>query len=184
MESRGVAGWARALGLIPSGLYAMTSAYDGERSAVLVSWVLQCGYEPPMLAVASPKGRSIAPLIRDSRTFALCVIRPDDCFLMRTLGRDDQDPYEVLDPVRCETLTTGSPCITRAIAALECEVVRHIDLEGDHEMYVGLIVGGRVYDDESCAPARQTMTNGVAHPVNGATPISANGVMPTDLRGG
>lgn len=182
MESRGVAGWVRALGLFPSGLYAMTSAFGGERSAVLVSWAQQCGYEPPMLAVASPKGRPIAPLIRDSRAFGLCVVRPDDCFLMRTLSREDQDPYEALDPIRCETLTTGAPLITRAIAALECEVVRHIDLEGDHEMYIGQIVGGRVYDESSCAAAHLPVADGACADTNGSAPVHTNGVMPVDLR--
>ena len=119
MVQRGVAEWARALGLIPSGLYAMTSAFEGERSAVLVSWVQQCSFEPPMVAVASPKGRPIAPLIRDSHSFGLCQFRRDDQFLLRTLSREDSDPREVLDPIRCETLTTGSPCITRATAVLD-----------------------------------------------------------------
>ncbi len=162
MAGRGVAEWARALGLIPSGLYAMTSAYGGERSGVLVSWVQQCGFEPPMVAIASPKGRSIAPLIRDSRAFALNLLRPDDTFLLRILSRDDLEPCEVLDPVRCESLVTGSPCITRAIAALDCEVVRHIDLEGDHEMYIGQVMGGRLYDD-AATPGRLAAFNGTAH---------------------
>lgn len=151
MVQRGVAEWARALGLIPSGLYAMTAAYDGERSAVLVSWVQQCSFEPPMVAVASPKGRPIAPLIRDSHSFALCQFRRDDAFLLRTLSREDSDPREVLDPIRCEALATGSPCITRATAVLDCEMMRHIDLDGDHELYIGLVVGGKVYDDEAKA---------------------------------
>lgn len=159
MAIRGVAEWARALGLIPSGFYAMTSAYDGERSAVLVSWVQQCGFDPPMVAVSSPKGRPIAPLVRDSHSFALCQFRRDDAFLLRTLSRDDVDPCEVLDPVRWERLATGSPCLPRAIAALDCEVVRHIDLDGDHELYIGLIVGGKVYD-ESAAPMVHPAFNG------------------------
>lgn len=155
MVQRGVAGWARALDLIPSGMYAMTSGFEGERSAVLVSWVQQCSFDPPMVAVSSPKGRPIAPLIRDSRSFALCQFRRNDSFLMRTLTRDDGDPREVLDPIRCETLSTGSPCITRAIAVLDCEMIRHFDLDGDHELYMGLVVGGKVYDESahptSCA---------------------------------
>lgn len=160
MAHRGVVEWARALGLVPSGLFAMTSAFEGERSAVLVSWVQQCGFDPPMVAVSSPKGRHIAPLIRDSRAFAICQFRRDDTFLLRTLSRDDTDPYEVLYPVPCEHLETGSPCIMRAIAALDCEMIRHIDLDGDHEVYIGQVVGGKVYD-ASIAPTSCVLASGM-----------------------
>lgn len=160
MVQRGVAEWARALGLIPSGLYAMTASFDGERSAVLVSWVQQCSFDPPMIAVSSPKGRSIAPLIRDSRSFALCQIRRDDLFLLRVLSRDDSDPYLVLDPIRCESLLTGSPCITRGVSALDCEMIRHVDLDGDHEFYIGQVVAGKVYD-EAAKPIGCALFNGM-----------------------
>lgn len=149
MIQRGVAEWARALGLIPSGMFAMTASHGGERTAVLVSWVQQCGFDPPIVAVASPKGRSLAPLIRDSRSFSVCQFRRDDTFLLRTLTRVDIDPYEVLDSIPCETMETGSPCIMRGVAALDCEMIHHIDLDGDHELYIGLVVGGKVYDKDA-----------------------------------
>lgn len=157
MVQSGAPEWAAALGQIPSALYAITAAYDGERTGHLVSWVQQCGFDPPLVAVASPRGRPIAPLIRDSHAFALCQIDPSDRFLLRTLQRAEEHPKGALDPIECETLKTGSPCITRAIMALDCEMSRHFDLDSDHELYIGMVLAGKIYDPTaervSCARA-------------------------------
>ena len=34
---------------------------------------------------------------------------------------------------------------TRTIAAFDCEVVRHFDLDADHEIYVGQILKTKMY---------------------------------------
>jgi len=160
MIQPGAPEWAAALGLVPSGLFAMTAAFDGERTAVLVSWVQQCGFEPPLIAVASPRGRPIAPLIRDSHAFALCLVDPKDRFLVRTIQRAEESPDDALDALDCETLMTGSPCLKRSTAAIDCEVMRHLDLESDHELYVGMVVGTRIYD-EGLEPAPCARASGL-----------------------
>jgi len=169
MVQPGAPEWAVALGKIPSALYAMTAAYDGECTGHLVRWVQPCGWDPPLVAVASPRGRPIAPLIRDSRAFAICQIDPSDCFLLRTLKRAEDSPGGALDPIECETLKTGSPCISRAVMALDCELSRHLDLDSDHELYIGAVLDGKVYD-----PTAERVC--VAHPNDVANAAYAGNV--------
>lgn len=143
------------LSLIPSARYVMTACFDGDRAGILVEWVQRCASEPPLVAVAVRKGRPIEPIIRDSHAFALCAIAPDDTFLLRKLGDGDKHSSDVLDAIRCETLRTGSPCLTRALAAIDCEVVRHFDLDADHELYVGQVVAAKSYAGASADSAAQ-----------------------------
>jgi len=138
----------------------MTAAFEDDRAGTRLLSAARCSVEPPLVVVAARKGHSIEPLIRDSRGFAVCVIKRTDKLLARkfpqphpTEGADDlaglpgdaapderSDPFDAL-PI--ETARTGSPMLRRGIAALDCEVVRHFDLDADHELYVGLVLAAR-----------------------------------------
>ena len=137
----------RALGQIPSGLFLLTTAYDGYRSGVLVNWVQRFAAKPPMVIVAMSKGLPVEPLIRDSRCFALCQIAEDDRLLQRKFATPpdaQEDPFVTLATIEAPS---GSPIVKRAVAYLDCELVRHIDLETDHALYVGKVRQGGVLNE-------------------------------------
>ncbi len=136
-----------ALGFLPRGLFLMSSAWDGKRAGVLVESVQVCGGDPPLLAISLRKGHWIEPLVRDSAKFAINVIDPGDRLVSRKFG-DPTRPREPGDPFDCfpiERLATGSPILKRAVAAFDCEVIRHIDIETEYAMYIARVVASRVY---------------------------------------
>ena len=137
----------RALGQIPSGLFLLTSGYDGNRSGVLVNWVQQCATKPPMVIVAMAKGLPVEPLIRDSRAFALCQIAEDDRLLLRKFAQTPntgEDPFVSIPTIEAPS---GSPIVKRAVAYLDCKLIRHIDLETDHAIYVGQVHQGGILNE-------------------------------------
>ncbi|HMN95516.1 MAG TPA: flavin reductase [Phycisphaerales bacterium] len=128
-----------ALGAVPSASYVLTSAHDGCRSGSLVRWVQRCSDLPPMVMVAHRKGHPVEPLIRDSRTFALCRLDDRDLLLRRTFETErchGDDPF-ISVPARCAP--GGSPVLSRAHSYIECELLRHLDIECDYELYVGIV---------------------------------------------
>ncbi len=131
--------------MLPSGWFVLTAAFEAKRSGMIVRWVQPCAEEPLLVAVAARRGHSIEPLIRDSHSFAICRIDPEDKLLTRKFAvhRPPDDTGDPFDAVPVETLVTGSPIIRRSPLVLDCEVVRHFDLEADHELFVGLVVAGR-----------------------------------------
>lgn len=140
------AGIAGALSKIPRGRFVLTAAREDARAGVLVEWVQRCSLEPPMVVVANEKGRAIEPLIRDGRGFVLCQIPESDRFLTRLFEEDrdlGDDPFYGT-PTRSGR--GGAPILEKATAYLECELVRHVDIESEFELYVGLVVGGGVND--------------------------------------
>ena len=144
MSDNGSSQIIEAVGQIPSGLFVLTAAFDGTRSGVLAKWVQQCSFHPPMVMLAMPKGQPVEPLIRDSRCFALCQVGKDDRILRRkfatTPDRAD-DPFVTLS---MHTAPSGAPIIDHALSYLDCQLVRVIDIEADHLVYVGQVRSAQV----------------------------------------
>jgi flavin reductase (DIM6/NTAB) family NADH-FMN oxidoreductase RutF len=139
---------ARALCRVPAGMYIVTAAFDGVQAGVLVQWVQQVGAQPPIVSVAFPKGVRIIPLIRDSRAFAISILSAENRYLTRRFKTEffgDED----LACVGVETLVTGSPLLTRAAACLDCELVRHLDLEPEADLYIGEVKAARLNRPEA-----------------------------------
>jgi flavin reductase (DIM6/NTAB) family NADH-FMN oxidoreductase RutF len=136
---------AAALGRIPSGLFILTAKHEDKRGGMLCSWVQQVCFQPPMVCVAVGKGRPIMHLISESRKFGICQLAKNDKILMKRFagGTDaNEDPFLSLDMVHHSH--TGVPVINQALSSLECELVSHLDVEGDHDLFVGHIKAGSV----------------------------------------
>jgi len=127
---------------IPCGLFLLTSAYEGFRSCVLARWVQQCSLNPPLVMVALPKGSPVEPLIRDSHCFALCQIPDRDRFLARKFSIMPERSEDPFDTLATSCAPSGSPVVQRALSYLDCEVVRHVELESDCRLYVGEVRHG------------------------------------------
>lgn len=128
-----------ALTRVPNAQYLLTTAYGDVRDGRIVDRVQQCGTLPPMLLVAMEKGHVLSPLIRDSRTFSLSLLDPNERLLQRVFGPDRRigdDPFLTYPFTRG---VLGAPIVTRAVAWFDCEVVRHLDMETNYELYIGLV---------------------------------------------
>ena len=123
-------------------VFVMTASFERRRLALCVEWVQRCGQEPPMLTVAVPKGHALAPLIQDSHCFGLSRLGVGERVLVRRLS-EASHPEDPFDDVETEHLASRAPLLKRADAVFDCAVVHHLDLEGDHELYVGRVVAWR-----------------------------------------
>mgnify|MGYP000920359006 CR=1 FL=1 len=131
----------RVLSLLPQGQFVMTAQFEGRRGGVVVRWVCACADDPLLISVSLRKGHWISPIIRDSRCFAVCRLGAGDRLAMKKFSETsrarDGDPFDCM-PVG--KLTTGSPILLKSHLALDCEVVRHFDLEADFELFIGKVL--------------------------------------------
>lgn len=135
----------QAMGRLPSGIFVLTAAQDDKRMGIIVSFVQQACLNPPMVTVALAKGRPIMPLISESRRFGLCQLAENDKIMVRKFAKFNdaaitEDPFlgfELLQGV-----LPGLPILSNTLAYLECELVTHMDIEGDHDLFVGVVRGG------------------------------------------
>lgn len=142
-----------AIGMLPGGHFLMTSAYEGKRAGHIIRSVQVCSDQPRLLCVAARKGHSIAPLIRDSHQFAICVIAATDVSLLKRFEAEvaPDELGDAFDALAIETLNSHSPVLKRSMVAIDCEVVRHFDLEADHELFIGSPTAAKVYRTVSSA---------------------------------
>jgi len=129
-----------ALGHVPSGLFVLTAQHEDRRAGMLVHWVQQVCAVPAMVSVAVAKGKPIMPLISESRKFALCQLGEADRLMKRKFAQDSDpsdDPFLGFE-LRPSVLG-GVPIMTGSLAYFECELSCHMDVEGDHDLFIGRI---------------------------------------------
>ncbi|MEM8758639.1 MAG: flavin reductase family protein [Planctomycetota bacterium] len=131
---------------VPWSTWVMTAAHDDQRAGVVVHWVQRCAAQPVLVSVSMAKCHSLEPLLRDSRAFALNLVSETDRLLLRKFdGHVPPDELsDTFDSLAIESWASGSPILRRATAAIDCEIVRHIDLESDTELYIGQVLDARV----------------------------------------
>jgi len=141
-----------AMGRLPSGLFVLSAAVDDKRMGIVVSFVQQACLNPPMVTVAIAKGRPIMPLISESRQFCLCQLAEDDRLMVRKFAKFN-DAAVTEDPFLGYELMQGVlphlPILKNSMAYLECELVSHMDIEGDHDLFVGAVRGGALRKDKA-----------------------------------
>ena len=150
------AGVGAALGRIPSGLFILTARYEDRRSGILSSWVQQVSFEPAMVSVAIAKGRPIMPLISNSHHFALCQVPKGDKVLMRKFSQrieTGEDPF--LGFTLVQNTVNRAPVLSDALSYMECDLVCHMDYEGDHDIFIGRIVAGKYHDGDPFIHVRE-----------------------------
>lgn len=178
---------ADALALIPAGSFILTAAYGESRGGVLARWVQQVSSGPPMVVVAIEKGQPLSPVIRDSRRFALCQLGHEDRVLRRMFEVERRDPLDPFLGLPTKLSPGGAPILLKAMSWLDCELTRHLDVEGNCELYIGLVHSGAVLQvpaaaplvipgREAPSPLRAPEANGHANGhLNGHTNGKANG---------
>lgn len=159
-----VADMSAALRSLSGAMVVMTAAYEGRRAGMLASGVSVAAFEPASVVVAVPSGHRLAALIRDGRSFGVSLLNPSQRLLIKKIragAEGDLDPFDTLET---RTLVSSCPLLTRALAVFDCEVVRHLDLEADHELYVGRILAAGVCADAQaeCARAGESVLGSTA----------------------
>lgn len=132
---------------IPCSRFIMTAASDGLRAGILTRWVQICSFHPPQIMVSLPTGTAIEPLVRNSRAFAICQLASDERSLIRRFDPCQNRNDDIFLTLPCRQAPSGAPVLENAISCLDCELIRHVDLDADHRLFVGRIHHGKLMDD-------------------------------------
>jgi len=134
----------RAMGRLSGGLYVITAAKDGVRSAMLASWVSQASFAPLGFTVAVARDRAIEALLGIGDRLVLNILEEDRYtplmrhFLKRFApGEDRFAGIDILEG------TGGVPILQDALAYLEGRVTSRLDA-GDHWIVYVTVDNGQV----------------------------------------
>jgi flavin reductase (DIM6/NTAB) family NADH-FMN oxidoreductase RutF len=137
---------AAALGRVPSGLFILTARRGALETGMLTSWVQQCAFEPPHICVAIRRDRDIAGWLSDDSPFALNVLDDSQTDMIVHFGRGFAPNEAAFEGLDVERPDGGTPVLTEALAYLDCRVAGRCQA-GDHDLFLGRVVGGRLLND-------------------------------------
>ena len=132
---------AEAFRRIPYGIYVLTTRRGTEACAMIVSWVSQVSYSPPLVMVALRQNRPALPAIRESGLFSLSLLRRaqkvwvEDFKGLTSPGRTS----DFFHPAGGE----GPPGIKGASASWVCRLVSQMEA-GDHILVIGEVLSATV----------------------------------------
>lgn len=128
---------AAALGRIPSGLFIVTWRHGDQDRGMLVSWLMQAGFEPPAVSVAVGRGRDLLDAIAAGRSFVVNVLAESQRQLLGRFARPAEEAFAGLPLFRPPC---GAAAFADAAAWLECRpmIGRSLDAMpgGDHLLVV------------------------------------------------
>lgn len=137
----------KALGRVPSGLFVVTAKHKDNEDAVLASWVNQCSFGPPALTVALGVTRQARLLVEASQAFIVNVLGKNSNDLMKHFFKAQEPGVSVFDGLKVRKGFHDIKVLSGAVAYVECELREQVAF-GDHVVYVGEIVGGKMLKGE------------------------------------
>lgn len=135
------------LGRIPSGIYILTVRHGEAETGMLASWVMQAGFEPPMVSVAVKQGRYVADWLAAGAAFALNVVAESDKQLLKHFGRGFEPGQPAFEGLTISRTERGTPILDAALGHLECVAAANV-ASGDHVIYLARIEAGRLARDD------------------------------------
>ena len=131
------------LGRVPSGIFILTVGVGERATGMLSSWVMQAGFEPPMVSVAVKLGRYVCDWLSEGQPFVLNLVGESQTDLVKHFGKGFEPGAPAFNGVAIAHCARGVPVLTETLGHLECEPVRHED-SGDHRVFLARVVRGKL----------------------------------------
>jgi len=150
-----------SLGRIASGLYIVTffNQEISQQDGVLISWLQQCSFDPPMLSLCLKKDRKSFELIKLGKIFTVNVLGKSN---LKILGNF----YKEAGEEKFKGLETGLTnqkikFIKESVCFLECEIVETFSAkEQDHSLIVAKVISADLLNTDKNEPALHLRKNG------------------------
>lgn len=149
---------AAALGKVSSGLYIATVNDDGNPAGMLVSFLEQASFQPPMVTLALGQGRFLGDLIRRHSRVGINILGKENGALMKPFLKANDTPFKEVELVENDH---GLPQLKDALAFLACRYLTSLPA-GDHEVFLLEVVDGTL-QSESDDPMVRIRRDGLAY---------------------
>ena len=134
------------LGRVTSGIYILTAGSGDRATGMLASWVMQAGFEPPMVSVAVKAGRYLGDWLTEGQPFVLNVVAEKQFDLLKHFGSGFEPGEPAFEGQQISYCPRGVPILNDCLGHVECEPVSHVD-SGDHRIFLARVVRGSLKSD-------------------------------------
>jgi flavin reductase (DIM6/NTAB) family NADH-FMN oxidoreductase RutF len=134
----------RALELVTYGLYVVGTHRGEQKHAVMVNWLMQASFDPPLITLALMKEALSTAMVAENGDFTINVPAAGQLDFARTFIRRPVQEGNRLAGYEFYTKTTGAPIFKDTLAFVACKVVATVD-HGDHLIFVAEVVDAGVH---------------------------------------
>ncbi len=135
------------LGRVPSGIFILTVGSGTRATGMLASWVMQAGFDPPMVTVAVKSGRYVEDWISRGDPFILNLVAEKQFDLLKHFGKGFEPGEPAFEGLNVTHCARAVPILADCLGHLECEPVSHCD-SGDHRIFVAKVVRGQLQSND------------------------------------
>ncbi len=150
-----------ALGRIPSGLFIVTF-YNQELNqpdGMLMSWIQQCAFTPPMVSIAMKKERKSFDLIKKANNFVVNIMGKQNAKIIGSFYKGTgASKFEGLETQKSEN--SNILILKDAVSFLECKVSQSLELESDHNIIFGEVLHGKLLNSDQNESSVHLRKNG------------------------
>src|SRR5262245_50351386 len=136
------------LGRVPSGIFILTVGTGQRATGMLSSWVMQAGFEPPMVSVGVKHGRYVCDWLTAGEPFVLNVVGESQSNLLKHFGKGFEPGAPAFEGLAITHCARGVPVLKECVGHLECEPVSHVE-SGDHRIFLANVVRGKLVDADA-----------------------------------
>ncbi|MDG3004975.1 flavin reductase family protein [Paludisphaera mucosa] len=132
----------KVMGRFATGVTVVTTGGSMGMHGLTANAVTSLSLDPPLLLVAVDKRSQTLEFLKANRCFAVNILRHDQEEVSQRFARPGPKDFLGLD---LTTDATEAPIIAGCLAYADCRLYDVLP-GGDHEIFVGEVVGGAVYD--------------------------------------
>lgn len=127
------------LRLVPYGLYAVTCRHGDQTNAFTASWLTQCSFDPPLVALAVRADSLSYELIDRSGGYVVNFVSRNELELLKLLLKPVAKVGDKLAGRDIRDSSVGAPILTDAVGWLACRVTER-SVPGDHALFIAEVV--------------------------------------------
>jgi len=138
----------KVLSKIKNGVYIVTTSLHGKDYGMTIAWCMKVSKDPVFIAISVGKNRKEYSRIKEAEMFAVNILGEEHLEIGRHFAMTEGDNVDNFDGVEISRLDTGSPILDASVGALDCELIKEVDV-GDHVLFVGKVINFSERDGDS-----------------------------------
>jgi len=138
-----------ALSLAANGVSVVTTGGASGKAGLTVSSICSVCAEPPLILACVNEDNEFCGIADTNQCFAINLLSTEHVSLSSVFAGLGENPdAERFDVGQWQTLETGSPILTDALASLDCKLVS-ATTHGTHRIYLGEVVATQSNDAQA-----------------------------------
>lgn len=138
----------KAIGRIASGVYVATMNHNGHKDGILLSWVSQAAFEPPMLTVVIKKERThVMDAMAVGKTFTLNVLSKKNMDMFKNFAKPFAEGMDRFEGMEVVSNADAGPILAKCVAFMNLTVRSTTDA-GDHVVLLGEVTNGGILNED------------------------------------